>query len=79
MKIALTRRSLIDIELKLFPFGTLSLHRAEDFMGVEYIFCNYKTQGIVLPEDMLLYNVKSKEKFIFAVLKYNIDFITVKE
>jgi hypothetical protein len=79
MNVALTRKSIIDMEFKLFPLKALSLSRAEDFMGVEYICSTNITQGIILPEDMFLYKVKNKEKFIFAVKKYNLDFITVKD
>jgi hypothetical protein len=79
MNVALTRKSIIDMEFKTFPKGLFSLSRAEDFMGVEYICSTNNTQGIILPEDMFLYKVKNKEKFIFAVMKYNLDFITVKE
>lgn len=77
--VAISRSSIIKLECKMFPATpTFSLSRIEDLLCLKYISTTKIDEGFVYPEDVFLYEVKNKGKFMFAVMKYDIDFTTVK-
>lgn len=77
--IAIKRNSVIGLECRIFPAtSTFSLSRIEDYLGVKYVSASKINEQLVSPMDVFYYEVKNKEKFVFAAMKYNIDFITIK-
>jgi uncharacterized protein YprB with RNaseH-like and TPR domain len=62
----------------MFPDRIFSLDRVERELGIKYIASRHITDNVILPEDSFLYEVENKEKFVFAVMKHNINYITYK-
>jgi hypothetical protein len=77
--IAIKRNYIINLEIKMFPAtSTFSLWRIEDHLGIAYVSASRIDEKIISPEDVFHYKIEDKEKFVFAVMKYNIDYITIK-
>ena len=78
-QVILDRNFLVKLETKMFPDRIFSLDRMEREIGIKYVSSTYNEYGfMMMPEDSFLYEVENKEKFVFAVMKYNIDYITYK-
>jgi hypothetical protein len=77
-QVVLDRNFLVKLEAKMFPDSIFSLDRMEREIGIKYMSSTHITDNVILPEDMFLYEVENKEKFVFAVMKYNINYITYK-
>jgi hypothetical protein len=78
-QIVLDRRFLVSLETRMFPDRVFSLDRMEREIGIKYLSSMHLKEGFTMPEDGFLYEVENKEKFVFAVMKYNIDYITFKK
>jgi hypothetical protein len=77
--VLLQRQFLIKLEAEIFPDRLFSLDRMEKEIGIKYYSSIYLKDNTMLPEDGILYEVDNKQKFVFAVMKYNIDYITYKK
>jgi hypothetical protein len=77
--IAIKRNYIISLEIKMFPAtSTFSLWRIEDHLGITYVSASRIDEKIISPEDVFYYKVENKQKFMFAVMKHDIQFMTVK-
>ncbi len=78
-QVVLERRFLVSLETRMFPDRVFSLDRMEREIGIKYLSSMYIKEDHMMPEDGFLYEIENKEKFVFAVMKYNIDYITYKK
>jgi len=78
-QVVLDRGFLVSLEIRMYPDRIFSLDRVERELGIKYMSSTHITDNVILPEDSFLYEVENKEKFVFAVMKYNINYITYKK